>query len=317
MSKSQGKDYGQNHGQNPDERQSATGSDGTGTPLRAALWMVGAIIAFSAMAVAGRAASLELDTFEMMTYRSMIGLVVVLSIGAMAGTLGQITRRHMGVHMVRNLFHFTGQNLWFYAITVAPLALVFALEFTSPLWTMVFAALFLGERLTLWKMGAGLIGFVGVLIVVQPGAEPISVGMVTAAVAAVFFAGTAILTKRLTQTETITCILFWLTLIQLIIGLIACLWDGDIAIPSTAMLPWLLVIGLGGLTAHFCLTTALSLAPASVVMPMDFARLPAIAVVGMLLYGEALEWAVLLGAVMIFGANYLNILTSQRHPRTT
>ena len=284
-------------------------------PLRAAVWMLGAIVAFSSMAVAGRAAALELDTFEMMTYRSLIGLVVVLAVGAAAGALGQITTRHMGVHLVRNLLHFTGQNLWFFAITVAPLAVVFALEFTSPLWTMGLAALFLGERLTRWKVLAGLLGFTGVLIVVQPGAQSLSIGMVAAATAAVFFAGTAILTKRLTRTETITCILFWLTSLQLVIGLIACLWDGDMAIPSAAMLPWLLVIGLGGLAAHFCLTTALSLAPASVVMPMDFARLPAIAVVGVLFYAEPLQWGVLLGAVLIFAANYLNILTSRRAAR--
>jgi drug/metabolite transporter (DMT)-like permease len=284
-------------------------------PLRAALWMIGAIVAFSAMAVAGRAASLELDTFEMMTYRSIIGLVVVLAVGGAAGTLDQITRRHLGVHFFRNLAHFTGQNLWFFAITVAPLALVFALEFTSPLWTMVLAALFLGERLTVWKIAAGLLGFAGILIIVQPGAQPISIGMAAAATAAVFFATTAILTKRLTRTESITCILFYLTAMQLVIGLIACLYDGDMALPSPAMLPWLLVIGLGGLTAHFCLTTALSIAPASIVMPMDFARLPAIAVVGMLFYGEALQWGVIVGALLIFGANYLNILTSQRRSR--
>jgi len=167
-----------------------------------------------------------------------------------------------------------------------------------------------------WKLGAGLVGFVGVLIVVQPGAEPLSMGMITAALAALFFAANAILTKRLTQTESITCILFWLSVIQLIIGLIVCLRDGHMTVPSVAMLPWLAVIGIGGIGAHYCLTKALSLAPASVVMPMDFARLPTIAVVGMVLYGEALEWGVLLGAVLIFAANYLNILTSKRSPRS-
>jgi len=282
-------------------------------PLRAAVWMIGAIVAFSAMAVAGRAASLELDTFEMMTYRSVIGLVVVLAVGGYAGTLNQISTRHLGAQFARNLAHFTGQNLWFFALTVAPLAVVFALEFTSPLWTMLFAALFLGERLTPWKVLAGLIGFAGILIIVQPGAQPLTIGMVAAASAAVFFATTAIFTKRLTRTETITCIMFYLTAMQLVIGLIACLWDGDMAIPSPAMLPWIAIIGLGGLTAHFCLTTALSLAPASIVMPMDFARLPAIAVVGMLVYAEALAWGVIVGAALIFAANYLNILTSQRH----
>ena len=284
-------------------------------PLRAAVWMLGAIVAFSAMAVAGRAASLELDTFEMMTYRSMIGLVVVLVVASVAGTLGQVTLRHQRIHWLRNLAHFTGQNLWFYALTVAPLALVFALEFTSPLWTMLLAALFLGERMTWWKAAAGALGFVGILAVVQPGAQPLSLGMAAAAVAAIFFATTAIFTKRLTRTETITCILFWLTSMQLVIGLVACLWDGDMAIPSLAMLPWIVVIGLGGITAHFCLTNALSIAPASVVMPMDFARLPTIAVVGVVLYAEPLEWGVILGAGLIFAANYLNILTSQRAGR--
>jgi drug/metabolite transporter (DMT)-like permease len=281
-------------------------------PIKAALWMIGAIFSFSAMAVAGRAASLELDTFELMTYRSAIGLVIVMAVGGFAGTLGQITRRHLDTHLYRNLAHFTGQNLWFYAITVSPLALVFALEFTSPLWVMVLAALFLGERLTRVKLLAGALGFAGVLLVVQPGASPINSGMVTAAMAAIFFATTAILTKRLTRTETITCILFYLTAMQLVIGLIACLYDGDMALPSAATWPWVVLIAFCGLAAHFCLTTALSLAPASIVMPMDFVRLPAIAVIGMLFYAEPLTWGVIIGAALIFAANYVNILFTHR-----
>jgi drug/metabolite transporter (DMT)-like permease len=261
-------------------------------PGLAALWMLGAILSFSSMAIAGRAASAELDTFEMMTWRSFVGLVLVLAIGGVAGTLGQITRRNLGLHFARNLTHFTGQNLWFFAITVSPLALVFALEFTSPLWTMVLAAIFLGERLTRSKVLAGVLGFAGVLMVVQPGAAPLSSGMVTAALAAIMFATTAIFTKKLTTTETITCILFYLTAIQLVMGLVASLYDGDMALPSMATLPWVVLIGIAGLTAHFCLTTALSIAPASIVMPMDFARLPAIAVVGMVFYDEPLAWGV-------------------------
>lgn len=276
-------------------------------PLKAAVWMIGAIVSFSAMAVAGRAAAFELDTFEMMTYRSAIGLVIVLIVATAFGTLSQVTFRSYRTQVFRNIAHFTGQNLWFFAITVAPLALVFALEFTSPLWVMGLAALFLGERLTAVKLVAGALGFMGVLFVVQPGVEPISIGMIAAAVAAVFFAITAILTKRLTQTETITCILFHLTAIQLVLGLVTCLIDGDMALPSAVTAPWLVVIGLGGLMAHFCLTNALRIAPASIVMPMDFVRLPVIAVIGVLLYQEPLQWGVLVGAALIFCANYINI----------
>lgn len=264
------------------------------------------------MAVAGRAASLELDTFEMMTWRSAVGFVIVLCVAGAAGTLGQVTRRSMHLQVARNLAHFTGQNLWFFAITVSPLALVFALEFTSPLWTMLLAALFLGERMTRVKVVAGALGFTGVLLVVQPGAAPISVGMVTAALSAVMFATTAIFTKKLTQTETITCILFWLTFLQLGFGLICALYDGEMAIPSAATLPWVVLIGVAGLTAHFCLTTALSLAPASIVMPMDFVRLPVIAVIGVVFYAEPLVIGVLAGAALIFAGNYLNILGARR-----
>jgi drug/metabolite transporter (DMT)-like permease len=147
---------------------------------------------------------------------------------------------------------------------------------------------------------------------VQPGAQPLSAGVVAAALAAITFATTAIFTKKLTATETITCILFYLTTMQLVMGLVASLYDGDMAVPSLATLPWVVLIGIAGLTAHFCLTTALSIAPASIVMPMDFARLPAIAVVGMLFYDEPLAWGVLGGAALIFAGNYINIVTARR-----
>ena len=279
---------------------------------RAAAYMVGAIFAFSAMAVAGREATLEIDTFELMTYRSIVGLVLVLLIGGVTGHLHEIRTDRMPTHILRNIFHFAGQNLWFLAVGLIPFAQLFALEFTSPLWVMALAAVFLGERLTKVKIFAAVMGFIGVLIVVQPGSLPFSVGMGAALTAAICFAITAIFTKRLTRNQSITCILFWLTVIQLLLGLIFCLYDGQMALPSAATLPWVITIGLAGLGAHFCMTSAFALAPASVVMPIDFARLPLIAVVGMVFYAEPLQIAVLVGAVLIFGANYMNILAEHR-----
>ncbi len=146
----------------------------------------------------------------------------------------------------------------------------------------------------------------------RPGLETISPGVLAAAGAAVGFAGSAVLTKRLTRTESVTTILFWLTVMQSVFGLICAGIDGAIALPSPASWPWLVVIGCAGLMAHFCLTTALSLAPATVVIPLDFARLPVIAIVGMLLYDEPLEMAVLVGALLIFGANYFNVYVERR-----
>jgi len=276
-------------------------------PGLAALWMVGAIASFSAMAVAGRAVAIELDTFETMMYRSFIGIALVVTIGGLMGRLGDIAPRRLGLHALRNLCHFTGQNLWFYALTVIPLAQLFALEFTSPIWVMILAALILGERLTRLGIAAVALGFLGALVVAQPGTGGDPVGLLAAAASAMGFAGSIVITKLLTRTETTISILFWLTVMQAGMGLLATGFDSDIAWPSAGIWPWIALIGVAGLLAHLCLTTALSLAPATLVVPMDFLRLPAIAVVGALFYDEPLSAPVFLGAALIFTANYLNI----------
>lgn len=272
--------------------------------------MIGAIASFTTMAVAGRAVSLELDTFEIMLYRSLTGIVIVAGVAIMAGTLGQIGHGRLGLHFIRNICHFAGQNLWFFAISAIPLAQVFALEFTTPVWVILLSPLLLGERLTRRGMIAATLGFVGILIVARPDPENLSPGLLAAAGCAVFFALSAIFTRKLTRTESITTILIYLTTMQAIFGLICAGVDGDIALPSITSLPWVILIGCAGLLAHFCLTTALGLAPASIVMPMDFARLPTIAVIGMLVYDEPLQALVFVGAAVIFVANYINITQS-------
>ncbi|AEI93652.1 DMT family transporter [Roseobacter litoralis] len=280
--------------------------------LKAMLWMFGSIASFSTMAVAGREVASELDTFEIMMFRSLFGVIIVLIIAAWAGTLNQVNTGNMRLHLARNLAHFTGQNLWFYAVTVIPLAQVFALEFTSPLWVIVLSPLILGEKLTLMRAVAAVMGFIGILIVARPDMAGINGGVVAAASCAIFFALSIMLTKRLTRTQGITCILFYLTAMQLIFGIIAAGYDGDIAMPSVQALPLVILIGAAGLLAHFCMTNALALAPATVVVPIDFIRLPAIAIVGMLLYNEAIDVWVFAGAAVIFAGNYLNIWSETR-----
>ena len=283
--------------------------------IKAALWMTGCIASFSIMAVAGREVSSELDTFEIMMYRSLFGVIIVVAVALMAGTLQEVNRDNLGLHALRNVAHFTGQNLWFYAVTAIPLAQVFALEFTTPLWVIVLSPLILGERLTAMRALAAVMGFVGILIVARPDMDGINSGVITAASCAIFFALTIMLTKRLTRTQTITCILFYLTTMQLVLGVIAAGYDGDIAWPSAAALPYVILIGAAGLMAHFCMTNALVIAPATVVVPIDFIRLPVIAVIGMLLYSEPLDVWVFAGAVIIFAGNYMNILSETRNPR--
>ncbi|QMU57522.1 MAG: EamA family transporter [Boseongicola sp.] len=281
-------------------------------PLAAAAWMTGAIVSFSSMAIAGRALFSELDTFEMMMYRSFIGLFIVVLVGGLFGKLNEVRFDRLGTHLVRNLCHFTGQNLWFFALTLISLAQLFALEFTSPIWVMLLAVFLLGEKLTRPRVLAVLLGFAGAILVARPGSGGDPTGLLIAGTAAVAFAGSIVLTKLLTRTETVLGILFWLTAMQAVMGLIATGYDGDIAWPSAAAWPWVTMIALAGLLAHTCLTNALLVAPASIVVPMDFLRLPVIAIVGMLFYAEPLSASVFLGAALIFGGNYLNIWHESR-----
>ncbi len=281
-----------------------------GRPLIAALWMAGATLSFAAMAVAGRELSAELDTFEIMLYRSAIGFpIIAWALWRAQGWAGAKTAQP-GAHLTRNAIHFAGQNLWFYGIATIPLGQLVALEFTNPLWVALLAPLFVGEALTRAKLAAALVGFLGVLAIARPGVGPLEWGHAAALGAALGFATTNLLTKRLSRRDSELTVLFWMTLTQALMGL-ACAAPGGVTLPSAAAAPWVGFIGLAGLAAHYCLTRALFAAPASVVAPMEFARLPVIAALGMVLYGEPLEAALLLGAALILAGNVMNIRASQ------
>ncbi|WP_394687876.1 DMT family transporter [Hoeflea sp.] len=285
-------------------------------PLRAAFWMLGSILSFSSMAVAGRFVSATHSTFEIMAIRSLIGFIVVVAIAGVFNRLREVRGNRIKTHFFRNFFHFIGQNLWFFALATIPLAQVFALEFTSPIWVILLSLIFLGERLTRPRVAAAALGFIGILVVARPEMSMIDSGVIAAAISAIFFAATIIMTKALTRHESIVSILFWLTGIQLCFGAIALALQSSITWPSSATLPWLMIIGLAGLIAHYCLTTALSLAPASFVMPIDFTRLPLIAVVGMALFSERLDAMVLIGGAIIVLANWINIRGEKRRGQT-
>ena len=280
--------------------------------LRAGIWMTGAMLSFTLMAISGRSLADKLDTFEIMTYRSLIGIVIVLAVAFYAGTWRQFSTQRLGLHLVRNLFHFAGQNLWFFALIYVPLSQMFVFEFSSPLWVAIFAPLILSERLTLTRFFAATIGFFGILVVVRPDFSNLPPELIAAALCAIGFAGATITTKLLTRTETITCILFWLVALQAMFGFIMAGYDGQIDVPQGTEWGWLTLIGVCGLCAHFCITSALQLAPATVVTPFEFLRLPMVSIVGVWLYSEGLEWQVFVGALVVLGANWMNIRAETR-----
>ncbi len=282
--------------------------------MAATLWMMGALLSFMAMAVGARELSSELTTFQILFFRSLIGLPVVALFIARTGAR-QFGTRRFWLHGLRNGAHFTGQFGWFYGIAFIPLAEVFAIEFTVPVWTAIFAALLLGERITQARVAAICLGTIGTLLILRPGIAAVHPAALAVLIGAVGFGFSYALTKKLAATETALTVLFYMTLIQLPLGFVpaALQW----VTPSPSMWPWLLVVGLTALTAHYCLVHAFALADATVVVPMDFMRLPLIALVGFLFYSEQISWFVFAGAVVIFAGNLINIRAERRRKRDT
>lgn len=276
------------------------------TVTRAAFWMLGAVVTLVFLAVAGRSAGQIHDTFELMLWRSVAGLVILLVYLVVSGRLREITFHRMGLLTLRNIAHFTAQNLWFYAIMVLPLAQVFALEFTMPIWAMLLAPIIVNEKITRKGLWLTLLGFSGVVIVTQPFGQ-LDPALIIAGLSAVGFATSLLLTRRLTKDVGVVAIMFWLHVMQGIMAVICAGLDGQIALPTTTTIWPLIMLGALGLAGHACLTNAVKLAPAQYVMPIDYLRLPFAIFLGWAIYSEAVNIWVYIGSALILLANYLNL----------
>ena len=275
--------------------------------IQAVLWMIVVMLSFSAMAIA--ALSADLEPLEIVVLRSGLGLLIVLLLVGRSGFQTVRTAR-LRMHFLRNIVHFGGNLTWIIGVTMIPLASVFALEFTIPIWVALLAILFLGERLTLGKVVALVCGFGGILIIVRPGLIAFEVGTAFVLASAFFFAVANVCTKTLSATEHPLSILFYMFIIQVPIGVVgaAFVWK----MPTLSHLPWILLIGVSAVSSHYCVVRALSLVDATVVLPIDFLRMPLIAVVGFFFYAEPFSPFTFAGAVLIFGGVYYSLLSESR-----
>ena len=258
--------------------------------------MSGALLAFSAMAVSVRVLAATLGVMEILALRAGLGLMVMAILAAVRADLrATINCRHLPLHLLRNTVHVAASYLWARSLLLIPLAMVFALEFTTPAWTLLLAAPFLGERLTASRIGAVVFGLLGVLVILRPGLAP---GGLLTLVAAFGLAITLIATKKLTRTDSTFAIVFWMMLIQLPLALIG---SDPLFVTklNQGQVPAVIGIGVSGLVSHYCLTNAFQAGDAGVVVPLDFMRIPLIAVIGWWLYDEPLDAFVFLGAGLI------------------
>jgi drug/metabolite transporter (DMT)-like permease len=267
--------------------------------LRVILWMTGALVSFSTMAVSIRGLATTLHIFEILAIRNASGLVILLAIGlAKPDLLFAVTLRRARLQLSRNVIHFGAQYLWALSVTLLPLATVFALEFTMPAYAAILAVVFLRERVTAGRIGVVVLGFLGVLVILRPGIASFNPAALLVLTAALGFAVSLIQTKALTTSETTYAIVLWMNAVQLPLALMGSEFRNFLNLGAGQALP-LLGIAVSGLASHFCLAQAFRSGDATVVVPLDFMRIPLIAFVGWWLFGEALDAWVFAGAGLI------------------
>lgn len=234
---------------------------------RAAAWMAGWLTLMVVMAVAGREATRELSVFQVMLLRLVLGLVMLWPLIRAAGGIQAMKTLRLPEHVACNVVHYAAQYGWFVALMLIPLAQVVALEFTMPIWLAALAVAFLGERMNRWKVLAVALGLAGVAVIVRPAASGLNPGKLVALAAAVGFAVSVVLVKSLTRTDTAIQVSFWMLVVR----------------------------------------ASMQHADATVVVPMDFLRVPLTAAVGWAVYAERVDLFTALGVALILGGNLLNL----------
>jgi drug/metabolite transporter (DMT)-like permease len=279
---------------------------------RAALWMAGWLALMLIVAVAGREATRELNVFQIAELRSIFGFLMLYPLVHLNGGFAAMKTSRPLQHIGRNLIHYGAGLGWFFALTLIPLGQVVSIEFTMPIWTAILAATFLGERMTVWKIAAIVLGVVGVIIIVRPETGQINPGQLIALGAAVGFGISVAMMKSLTRTESTLAIIFWMLVIQSAVGFFPSLYVWKW--PTAYAFGWIVVIAFCGTFSHYCMARAMLHADATVVLPMDFLRVPLTATAGWLIYSERLDMLTVLGAVLILAGNLLNLRAADPVP---
>jgi drug/metabolite transporter (DMT)-like permease len=280
--------------------------------LRGILWMLLSVGSLAAVMVSVRVLKDDLHTFELLFLRAGVAFAIIIAIMARYGRIGMATNRPF-MHLSRSVIHLTGQFCVFVAVIHLPLAEVTALEFTIPIFTALIAAVAIREKVGPARWAGMAIAFAGVLVIVRPGVEAVHFASLAALTGTFFFGSANVLAKVLRRTESANQVVFYMHLVQTGVALVPALYVWTT--PSLWMLPWILLMGLGSLGSHYAVARAVALADVSVVAPMDFLRLPLVALVALLMWSEVLSIWTALGATMIVGATWWNAQRETRAAR--
>jgi len=262
--------------------------------------MLLANLCVASMTVAIRVASHELHPFEIAFFRNLFGFVFVLPFLWRAG-LGMLRANAPGRLLISSGGHLVAMLGYFLAVAYLPLAELTALAFTKPLFATLGAALVLHEVVRGRRWSAIAIGFLGVMIVLRPGAEAFSPYAGLVLLSALASAAVVLLVKQMTLRDGSTTIVLYQTLFLTALSLPPALWFWQM--PGLESLVLVALIGALGTIAWLCFTRAFALADASAVMPYEFLKLPITAALAYLMFAEVPSVWTWLGGAVIFGAS--------------
>ena len=255
------------------------------------------IVLFSIMLIFIRKASENLHILEVVFFRNLLAFFVMLLILKSTGLVA-IKMNNTKLFFVRGFFGAIGMLAGFTCLTLIPLAQATAISFAQPIFITIGATIFLGEIIKVRRIVAIVIGFIGMLIIVQPGVNSFSFGIMLAIIAALAHSLNALIVKKLTLTETPQAIITWMVIILIPITLIPALvvWEW----PSFETWLYLWGIAIVGSLAHFLWTKSYSMADITSLQPIEFIKLPIIALLGWIIFSEIPGTWTWVGGLIIF-----------------
>ena len=267
---------------------------------RAVFFMVLSAVLFGCMAIVIRLASKQLHAFEIAFFRNFFGFVFTAPLFLKHG-IGILKTDKLHLYIGRCMIGIISMMCGFWAIVHLPLAEAVAISYSTPLFVTILAVLFLGEVVGIRRWSAVLAGFIGVLIIMQPGSQTFNADMMIALMAAVMSGIVAISIKVLSRTEKADAIVIFTTMLWVPMSLIPALFVWEWPVGITWL--WIIAAGFFGTTAHLFWTRALKLGDASMLTPISFFQVPVVAIGAWVVFDEKIGAMAFLGASIIFIAN--------------
>ena len=272
-------------------------------------WLILAGLGYTLASVCTRELSSDYSTAQLAFMRAVIALGFVAPLILRNG-ISVMKTTVFPLHLLRSFFTYGGMMCWFYAVSVIPISDYTALLYFQPIFTILFAIFILRETAGCRTWGAVAVAFLGALIVLRPGLQDVSFGMMAAIGTAVLFAGVNTCMKVLSRTESASVMVAYVSILMLVLSAVpASLYWTD---PSLVDAPAILGIGIFALLGQYAITRAIAAADARVVQPFDFFRLITAAILGWLVFGETSDIYTWAGALVIFGASYYVIVFERK-----